>query len=201
MKRVSCEAAIDSMIDAGLNVDKNKAIKLLFELYDRHGLEDPKIFQKFLLKVLGRVDYKILAYGVVAYRRVRSGFLEPYPHTQYVLLKLRGKGLRLGIITDAPKLKAWIRLVSMKLADFFDIVVAFEDTMHLKPSKLPFKTALAKLKIKPSECLMVGDMPQRDIKGAKALGIKTCFASYGNPKLKSGADFVIKDIKELLKIV
>ena len=49
---------------------------------------------------------------------------------------------------------------------------------------------------------MVGDMPNRDIKGAKALGMKTCFASYGNPKIKkTNADFVIMDIKDLLKIV
>ncbi len=202
MKRLSCEAAINAMIDAGLNVNKDKAMKLLFELYDKHGLEDPRIFQKFLRNLLGKVDYRILSYGVVAYRRVRSGFLEPYPHTQYVLLKLKSKGLKLGIVTDAPRLKAWLRLAAMKIADFFDIVVAFEDTRHLKPSELPFKAALEKIGVKASECLMVGDMPHRDIKGARALGMKTCFASYGNPKIrKSGADFVIKDIKELLKIV
>lgn len=202
MKRMSCEAAIDSMIDAGLKVDRDKAMKLLFELYDKHGLEDPRIFQKYLKQVLGKVDYRILAYGVVAYRRVRSGFLEPFPHTQYVLLKLKSKGLKLGIVSDAPRLKAWLRLAAMKIADFFDVVVAFEDTKQLKPSELPFKAALAKLKVKASECLMVGDMPHRDIKGANALGMKTCFASYGNPKItKTEADFVINDIKELLKIV
>ena len=202
MKRMSCEAAINAMIDAGLNVNKDKAIKLLFELYDKHGLEEPKIFQRFLKKLLGKVDYRVLAYGVVAYRRVRSGFLEPYPHTQYVLLKLKSKGLKLGIVSDAPRLKAWIRLASMKITDFFDIVVAFEDTKQLKPSELPFKAALGKLKVKASECLMVGDMPNRDIKGAKALGMKTCFAGYGNPKVReSNADFVIRDIKDLLKII
>jgi putative hydrolase of the HAD superfamily len=201
MKRLSCEAAIDAMIDAGLKVDRDKAMKLLFELYDKHGLEDPRIFQKYLKKVLGKVDYRILAYGVVAYRRVRSGFLEPFPHTQYVLLKLKSKGLKLGVVSDAPRLKAWLRLAAMKIADFFDVVVTFEDTKQLKPSDLPFKVALAKLRVKASECLMVGDMPNRDIKGAKALGMKTCFASYGNPKAKSKADYVIKDIKDILNLV
>jgi HAD superfamily hydrolase (TIGR02253 family) len=202
MKRLSCEAAIDAMIDAGLKVNRDKAMKLMFKLYDKHGLEDPRIFQKYLRQVLGKVDYRILAYGVVAYRRVRSGFLEPYPHTQYVLLKLKSKGLKLGVVSDAPRLKAWIRLAAMKIADFFDVIVAFEDTKRLKPSELPFKAALAKLQLNATDCLMVGDMPQRDIKGAKALGMKTCFAAYGNPKIKvSDADFVINDIKELLGII
>ncbi|MBW2977000.1 TIGR02253 family HAD-type hydrolase [Candidatus Woesearchaeota archaeon] len=202
MKKISCSAAIDAMIGAGLNVKHDKAVKALFELYDKYGLEEKTIFQKFLKRLTGKVDYRVLANGIVAYRRVRSGFLEPYPNVDYVLLKLKSQGIKLGIITDAPKLKAWIRLASMKLSNYFDAVVTFEDTKKLKPSRLPFESALRKLKLKPSECLMVGDWPERDIKGAKKLGMKTCFARYGNPKVKkSYADYEIGDIKAILNIV
>ena len=202
MKKHSCSAAIDAMIGAGLNVEHDKAIKVLFGLYDKHGLQEKTIFQKFLKKLTGKIDYRILASGIVAYRRVRTGFLEPYPNTDYVLLKLKVKGIKLGIVTDAPKLKAWIRLASMKLTNYFDVVVTFEDTKQHKPSKLPFEAALKQLKLKPQECLMVGDWPERDIKGANALGMQTCFARYGNPKIKkSGADFEISNLKALLNIV
>ena len=202
MKHMCCEAAISSMIDAGLKTNKKKALKLLFELYDEYGLEDPKIFQKFLKETMNKVDTKILAHGVVAYRKVKFGFLEPYPHVHHVLLKLKQKGTKLAIVTDAPKIKAWIRLASMKIGDYFDVVVAFEDTKQRKPSNLPFEAALKELKVKPQECLMVGDWPERDIAGARKLGMKTCFARYGNPKVKrSGADYVIADVKELLDIV
>lgn len=105
-------------------------------------------------------------------------------------------------MTDVPKLKAWVRLASMKLGNYFDVVVAYEDTKQLKPSKMPFKAALKELKLKPSECLMVGDWPERDIKGAKDLGMKTCFARYGNPKAKKTyADYEISNIKMLLDII
>jgi len=202
MKKLSCEAAIDAMIGAGLNVKQDKAIKVLFELYGEHGLEEKTIFQKFLKKLTGKINYRILANGIVAYRRVRTGFLEPYPNVDYVLLKLKDKGLKLGIVTDAPKLKAWLRLASMKLSNYFDVVVTFEDTKQHKPSKLPFEAALKKLKLKPQECLMVGDWPERDIKGAIAAGMKTCFARYGNPKIKkTEADYEINNIKTLLDIV
>lgn len=202
MKRLSCEAAIDAMIGAGLNVGHENAIKVLFELYDKHGMEDKAIFQKFLKKVAGRINYKVLANGIVAYRRVREGFLEPYPNVDYVLLKLKGMGLKLAIVTDAPRLKAWIRLAAMKLSNYFDVVVAFEDTRQHKPSKMPFKAALKQLSLKPEECLMVGDWPERDIKGAKAIGIRTCFARYGNLKAKKvNANYEIKSIKELIDIV
>ena len=118
MKKHSCSAAVGAMIGAGLKVDHDKGLKVLFGLYDKHGLEEKTIFQKFLKKVIGKVDYKILANGIVAYRRVRTGFLEAYPNVDYVLLKLKGRGIKLGIVTDAPKLKAWVRLASIKLSNF-----------------------------------------------------------------------------------
>ncbi len=202
MKRLSCDAAISAMIDAGLNVKKDKAMKELFKLYDKYGLEEKTIFQKFLKKIAKKVDYEILASGIVAYRRVRAGFLEPYPHVGQVLFELKKRGIKLAIVSDAPRLKAWIRLVSMKINHLFDDVVTFDDTKELKPSIVPFNVAFNRLKVKASECLMVGDRPERDIKGAKKLGMITCFAKYGNPKAKgSGADYEINDIKELLEIV
>ena len=202
MKKLSCDAAISAMIDAGLNINKDKALKELFSLYDRYGLEEKKIFQKFLKKMTKNINYEILASGIVAYRRVRSGFLEPYPHVAEVLFGLKQRGIKLAIVSDAPRLKAWIRLVSMKINHLFDVVVTFEDTKQLKPSIIPFKVAFKKLKVKPQECLMVGDRPERDIEGAKKVGMLTCFAKYGNPMAKvSDADYEINDIKELVEIV
>ncbi|MBW2977506.1 TIGR02253 family HAD-type hydrolase [Candidatus Woesearchaeota archaeon] len=203
MKHIACEEAIDAMIDAGLDIPKKKALDILYKVYEKKGLEDPHIFQKFLRKVTGKVDYKKLAYAIVAYRAARTGFLHPYPGTKRVLIKLKEKGLKLGIVSDAPKLKAWIRLVTMKIDDFFDVIVGLEDTGRAKPSRLPFKAAIRELGVKPSSCLMVGDRPARDVKGARKLGMKTCFASYGYigklPKVK--ADYTINWISDLVRII
>jgi len=204
MKKVSCDAAITAMIGAGLNMDKEKATKIVFELYDKHGMEDKLVFQRFLKKVAKKIDYEILASGIVAYRRVRTGFLEPYPNVAEVLFELRQRGIKLAIVSDAPRLKAWIRLVAMKINHLFDVVVTFDDTKEFKPSNKPFLFAFKTLKVKPHECLMVGDRVERDIEGARKLGIITCFARYGNPrfkKKKSNADYEINSIKELLEIV
>jgi putative hydrolase of the HAD superfamily len=206
MKKRSCEEAMSAMIGAGLPLDKVTGLKILFELYDKYGIENKKIFQEFLKKTIGKIDYKILASGIVAYRRIKEGFLQPYPHVQNTLLNLKVKGLKLGIVSDAPRMRAWLRLAAMNLTDYFDVVVTFDDTKKRKPHALPFKTALLRLGMKPNEVMMVGDWPERDIKGAKKVGMKTCFARYGyvedlRGKLKSsGADFEINDIKELVKI-
>lgn len=202
MKRMTIEAAASSMIDAGLDHEKENIVKKLLKLYDKYGWEDQTIFQKYLKQNEGKVDYRVLANGINAYRRVRTGFLEPYPHVMDILLELKSRGIKLAIVSDAPKLKAWTRLSAMKIDHFFDIVVAFEDTKRLKPAKKPFMVALRKLKVEAGECMMVGDMMDRDIKGANRLGMKTCFAKYGNTNSSKGRpDYKINDISELLKIV
>lgn len=204
MKKECVSAAIKAMISNGLKMEYDVAERLFYELYARHGIEYNKIFQEFLKAANKDIDYKILAAGVVAYRKKQQSLIEPYPNVIPTLIKLKALGLKLAIVSDAPRINAWIRLHELKIADFFDTVVAFGDVEERKPSKLPFEKALAVLKIKPEQVLMVGDWPERDVKGARELGMKTCFARYGyaleeEPKIK--ADFEMDDFSQLLDIV
>lgn len=203
MKRKSVDAAISAMIHAGVKISKQRATKILYTLYRQHGIEHQKIFQKFLREVTGKLDYRILAVGIVAYRKAQSGILMPYADVVPTLRKLRKKRLKLAIVSDAPRMRAWLRLVEMGLQDYFDVVVCFEDTGSYKPTGLPFKRALRLLKLRPEECLMVGDWPERDIVGAKKVGIRTVFARYGSTKSirHSGADFEIDSVKEVVSVV
>ena len=202
MKEQCCEAAIHAMVEAGLPLDERSARKRLFEMYREVGIENQTIFESFLKKEMGEIDFKVLAAGIAAYRRVKSGNLVPYPYVRKTLVKLKERGLKLGIVSDAPRLQAWLRLAEMNLTEFFDVVVALEDTGKLKPNEMPFKKAIEKLGVKPEEILFVGDNPGRDIKGAKALGMKTALAKYGQLfEGKEKADFELKNVKDLQKIV
>jgi putative hydrolase of the HAD superfamily len=201
MKRLSCEVAMDAMISAGLKINKEKGLKIIFQLYSQYGFEYQKIFQVFLKKVLGKIDYGIMASGIVAYRRVKEGLLYPYPNVVPTLNRLRKK-YKLAILSDAPRIQAWIRLAAMQIQDKFDLVVTFDETKSKKPSLKPFLYILKKLKLKPEECVMIGDSLKRDIAPAKEIGFKTVFAKYGEDKEKTKVkpDYVINDIKEMLEI-
>lgn len=200
-KHVSCEAAVDAMIAAGLKVRRNKALAELYTIYYEIGLEDRQIFQKWLKHITGKVDYRLLAYGINAYRRARR--TRPYPGTKQTLRKLRSKGYKLGIVTDAPKLKAWLRLTDMGIDQYFDAVITFDDTKHAKPSAIPFKKIMRELSVRAEDCLMVGDHPHKDIAGAAKTGMKTCFAKYGYIKRHADGlrsmkpDMTIRSIEEL----
>lgn len=203
MKHMSCEAAIEAMIDAGLAIKRKEAKKILFGLYDKHGIEHQLIFQEFLKEVLGRVDYKLLANAITAYRKTQASVLKPYPGTKATLLRLREKGLKLGIVSDAPRMRAWLRLAEMGLTDFFDVVVTLDDTGKLKPDKIPFEAAVKKLGVDAGDILFVGDNPERDIKGAKQAGMGTALAKYGQWVKSNGvkADHNLKQVSDVLRAV
>ena len=199
MKKKASKKAATAMIKAGLKLDKRKAGEKLFDFYLKHGIDSDTAFTEFIKKVNGKLNYKILAAGINAY--LSAKLIGPYTNVKPTLKKLKRKRIKLGIVTDAPVLKAWKRLNAMGLDDMFDVVVAFEDTKKKKPHQLPFKLASKRLKIRPEDVLFVGDWPERDIQGAKKAGMKTVFAKYGGKRSRCNADYIIDDIKEILDII
>ncbi len=202
-KRMCLEGSVEAMIDTGLKIEKEEALRKLYELYEKYGMEYKHIFDDFLRETMGEPDPKILAAAIVAYRQRRISFLEPYPHVIPTLLELMRRGIKLGIITDAPKLKAWLRLCTLKLHHFFKIVVTLDDTGKRKPSPEPFLLGIELAGVKPQECLYIGDREDVDIFGAKKVGMLTCFAKYGGAEYKGAvvSDYVIEDFEELLEII
>ncbi|MCG3204523.1 MAG: Phosphoglycolate phosphatase [Elusimicrobia bacterium] len=203
VKRAAVSGAVEAMIDAGLPVSKDEAIKQVFNMYDREGIEDQRIFDKMLVEKYGQIDYRILAAGVVGYRRAKEGNMVLYPHVRQTVMQLIRMGLKLGLVSDAPRMSAWTRLISLGLDSFFDAVVANEDTGKRKPDPAPFQLALSRLNVKAEDAIMVGDWAERDMVGAKALGMKTAFARYGDDfnTQDAGADFELADIHQLVDIV
>jgi putative hydrolase of the HAD superfamily len=204
MKRNSVHAAVEAMRKAGLKLGEKEAFEKIFAIYEKYGWEDQKAFQKLLLKTQGKVDYKILAHGILAYRKEKANHLVLYEGVKETLHSLKEKGLKLGIVTDALKLQAYTRLVALGVEDFFEVIVCFDDTKEKKPSQLPFAAALSKLGLKPEEVLFVGDSFQKDIAGAEKFGMQTAWAKYGksyDEKTDVQPDFVLEKFGDLLKIV
>ncbi|MEM5798095.1 MAG: HAD hydrolase-like protein [Candidatus Aenigmatarchaeota archaeon] len=202
MKKAACNAAISAMIENGLKIKKDDGMKILFRLYSKKGLEYQKIFQLFLKEVNGKVDWKIMAPAIVAYKRVKEEYLYSYPRVLPTLRRLRKMGLKLAIVSDAPKVQVWTRLAAMGLHREWDIVLTRDDTKSYKMSKRPIMLALKRLCVKAEEAMMVGDSIRRDLRPAKQLGLWTVLARYGQIKKEKGkADFEIDRIDELIGLV
>lgn len=204
LKRNAIDSGLSSMAEAGMIFDKEEAQKRIMEIYEEKGWEYQEVFNDFILETNnGILDYKFLASGIVGYRRAKEVSLVPYPQVTSTLFKLAKRGLKLGIVSDAPSREAWLRLCYLNLHNVFDEVVTSTDTGKLKPAPEPFKEILRRLQVRADEALMIGDWPERDMVGAAAVGMKSVFARYGDSfdTVDSGADYVIDDFNEILDII
>ena len=203
MKEFAVKAAIKGMIEAGLMVDEVMSFKEIIAIYEQYGWENQKVFDVFIKKQIGKVDNKFLAAGIVAYRRAREANLMAYPNVYKTLMQLAKSGINLGVVSDAPSREAWMRIYYLNLHHFFDAVITFDDTNERKPSEKPFKEILNLLNLLPKETIMIGDWPERDVVGAKKIGMKTAFARYGDTfgTINSGADWDLNDIYQLVLII
>ncbi len=172
-------AAIKAMQESGLNLDYKIAEKEIYKLYDKFGIENHSVFEKFLEKRKLSKDYILLAKAVNAYIMAKYSETRTYPEVKSIFLKFIKKGIKLGIVSDAPRFQAYTRLVELGLEDFFDIILTFDDICALKDTTKPFEKALSLLKVPAKKVLFVGDRPDRDVLNARKVGMKTAFAAYG----------------------
>jgi len=203
MKQFSVKAAITAMNEAGLAVNEEKAYQDIFDLYIEKGWENQQVFDDYLNQTVGKVSNKILAAGIVSYRRAREATLLVYPNVNKTLIELIKMGIKLAVVSDAPSREAWMRLYYLNLHHVFEPVLTYDDTGVRKPSAKPFKMALDVLNVEPEEAIMIGDWPERDVVGAKQIGMKTIFARYGDTfgTINSGADWDVNDIYEVVGII
>ncbi len=204
LKRTAAGAAAQAMVRTGLRMREERARRELFSFYLQTDIEGNDIFTRFLKKHRALTD-RTMAAALNAYMAAKMKALKPYPDVPATLLWLRRQGLKLAVVTDAPRLKGYQRLDAMGIADEFDVVVGYEDTGRRKPNPLPFAAALRALGVKPEEALHVGDWPERDVAGAQALGMKTAWAKYGSDKgqLPAGVkpDFTLEAFAGLKGVV
>ncbi len=203
LKNAAIDAAAIAMVDAGLHLSPEEILAKINAIYKAEGIEYQQVFDHLLKEELGEVDYKIMSAGIVAYRKAREAALKPYPGVLPTLIELIKMGIKLAVVSDAPSKEAWLRLSYINFQHFFDVVITYDNSRERKPSPVPFNLALTELGLKPNECLMIGDWAERDMVGAKKVGMKTVFARYGdtfdtkNPE----SDYDINSITELIGIV
>jgi HAD superfamily hydrolase (TIGR01509 family) len=210
MKRTASDAAARAMVAAGADFpfSADEAGDILFGEY-LQDIEGDAVFATFLKKhhqqklslSQHHVD-RITAHAVNAYLKAKMLQAEPYAGVRRTLIHLTRKGLRLGVLTDAPRFKAYQRLESAGLVDFFDFVLTFTDSNEHKPHEKTFRAALDLFGFPPQQVLMVGDWPEKDMKGAKAVGMRTAWAKYGRPGVPAPpeADVSLDRAEDLIRL-
>jgi HAD superfamily hydrolase (TIGR01549 family) len=94
---------------------------------------------------------------------------ELYDDAVPVLERLRGAGLKLGLVSNTSRdLAAFVRHFGLDV----DAWLASGSYGKVKPSPLIFRAALELVACEPADALMVGDSPEDDVAGARAVGMR-----------------------------
>jgi len=139
------------------------------------------------------------------YETVKLQHIYPYEGVFETLQSLLTRNYPMGIVTDAHSRDATLRLEKAGLLPFFCCMVSYDMVKVKKPAQEPFLFALEMMKSCPSEAVLIGDSPRRDIEPCRNLGIRTVYARYGDrfscDRDNVPADFVIDTIAELPEIL
>lgn len=204
-KRETALAAAKAIRKAGVEEDEQVLYRSIFKIYNERGIEYQMTFHDLLsnYQISKHLFEHAKQAAIVAYTKKKYELLKPRPKVIQTLNTLKSK-YKLAIVTDAPREKAWQRLILAGLDHYFYPVVTYSDTLEEKPSPKPFLRALGKLGISPKEALFVGDNQNKDILGAKKAGMTTCLAKYGCQDYceeEDVSDYSIRNFEELLKVV
>lgn len=97
----------------------------------------------------------------------------PFADALPVLDALRAAGVRTGIVTNSlyPRRLRVAELTALGLLDRVDVCVTSGDVGYVKPHPSIYRAALDAIGVAPGRAAFVGDRPERDVKGANALGM------------------------------
>ncbi|NPA86390.1 MAG: HAD-IA family hydrolase [Candidatus Diapherotrites archaeon] len=121
----------------------------------------------------------------------------PFPGVIKTLRTLKEHNVRIGVVTDLLAQTQAHKLRALGVSRYVDFMVTSEETGREKPHPSMFLTALHKARMSPEEAVMVGDNLEKDVLGAKAVGITGVLFGREDPR----ADHSIKNFEELLGIV
>lgn len=110
------------------------------------------------------------------------------------------KKKKICFITDLTADIQYKKIKKMNLAQYTNAIVTSEEAGIEKPDKKIFILALDKIKLSSDEVCVVGDSYEKDILGAKNLGIKAFWLNDKNKKQDEGV-IQFNNFKELSEII
>jgi putative hydrolase of the HAD superfamily len=120
---------------------------------------------------------------LTAYRE----FWDPHTHTDpevpELFLRLRGDGLRIGVLSNTVWPRAWHEEIFRRdrILDLIDGAVYTSEVPWTKPSPEAFRAAARAVGVDdPSRCIFVGDRLFDDIWGAAQVGMRTILVPHSD---------------------
>lgn len=172
------------------------------EVFLREGERWNRTFEEILRKNNIKID-EIAKKRVFEHRErvFKSLFkVKVFKGVEPLLCELRNRNIELGLATGTPR-RELNRILPKRIIKKFKVIIPSDELKYGKPHPEPYLVALKKLKIRPSEALVVENAPN-GIKSANGAGIRCIAIETSLPKsYLKGAYKVFGTIKELSKFL
>ena len=146
---------------------------------------------------------------VETYRRIFNEnnalyVIPTFPNVLETLHQLHEQGYTLTIASSRSRRSLNEFVNDMHLNELIPYVLGAEDVVRTKPYPDPVLQTLEAFGCKPEDAWVVGDT-WYDIEMGRRAGVRTCGVTYGNGTreelIRAGADVLIDDFEELMKIL
>ncbi|MEO7119750.1 MAG: YjjG family noncanonical pyrimidine nucleotidase [Ginsengibacter sp.] len=141
-------------------------------------------------------------------KEMSAKFLEILPtkkrvfeYTFEILDYLAAKEYSIHLITNGFEKTQRSKLNNSELAKYFTHIITSEISNSMKPQKEIFEYALNVTKGNIEECIMIGDNPNADIKGALNAGMDTIFVNHIKAEYSIKPTHTVYHLKELEAIL
>lgn len=125
------------------------------------------------------------------------------PDAPELLTCLRAAGIRVAVVSNAASYSAPV-LDTVGLRDWVDAVVLSCAVGALKPDPVIYRAALAELAVSAAGAVFVGDGGDREMAGARAVGLRTVLVDRGLPHTAAAAahaDVVCADLRQVIRVL
>jgi len=177
----------------GINISKH-------EYFLTEGMNTKKIASYFLGSVKRKKDKMRHIIELKEKHYLDNNKFSLYPGVNRVILKLKKKGYKLGLISGGsfPRIS---RTLGNKFLGYFDIIVTGDKIVNPKPHPEAYLKAANRLSIKPSECLVVENAPLGIASAKKAKMFCVALPTTLGRKFLLAADKIIRRFLSLEKIL
>jgi len=179
---------IDAMINLGLNIEREKAIKIIKEIVKEYGSNSSKHYDYFILRLnqleknVEPISYndqiKYITAAVMAYHDEKTS-IKLFDDVEECLLKLREISIKTAIITDGIPIKQYEKILRLGIEDLIDLVVISDEIGIRKPNPKLYDYCLKKFGVEGHETLYIGDHIEKDMIPALLNNIHSVYIHRG----------------------
>ena len=161
------------MVHNGLQCSEEEGYEHLMEIVREKGSNYSKHFNILTNDINGSEDPLIIVNGIITYHNTKFAMLKLQPDSFAILLYLKSKGYKVGLITNGKEFKQWEKLIRLGLYPFFDEIVTSESVGVEKPDAKIYQIAMDRLNVTKGTSIMVGNNFDVDIMGAYNAGMQS----------------------------